>query len=99
MAIKINSDQVLAIADSIEQQNRKLTEQLEESKTIIQNLASFWEGDAYEATLEAYSSFANNYFQTYEDIINSYVKFLRDNVAAGYIETETANTSLSEAFK
>ena len=42
---------------------------------------------------------ATRYFQNYHDIIDAYVKFLRQNVAADYVTTETSNTNLAEAFK
>lgn len=58
-----------------------------------------WQGDAAQATMSAYDSFAAKYFQNYHDIIDAYVKFLRQNVAADYVTTETSNTNLAEAFK
>ena len=50
-------------------------------------------------TISAYDTFATNYFQTYYDIIDAYVKFLRQNVSTDYQATETANTNLADAFK
>lgn len=97
--IKISTDQVEAIATSIENGNKKLKTTLEESQAAIKSLTSTWQGEASQATIGAYESFAANYFQNYYDIIDSYVKFLRTSVAAGYVETETSNTSLADAFK
>ncbi|WHY76959.1 hypothetical protein QNH20_23185 [Neobacillus sp. WH10] len=51
------------------------------------------------ATISAYDRFAAKYFQTYHDILDNYVNFLRTNVEQCYFETETANTNLSDAFK
>lgn len=97
--IRVNTDQVAQIATNIEGLNRRLTEELTESKTTIDNLASTWEGEAAQETIASFDEFASKYFQNYEDIINQYVKFLRINVEQGYFETETANTSLADAFK
>ena len=52
-----------------------------------------------QSTISAYDTFATNYFQTYYDIIDAYVKFLRQNVSTDYQATETANTNLADAFK
>jgi len=97
--IKISTDQVEAIATSIDNSNKKLKTTLEDSQTAIKSLSSTWQGDAAQATMSAYDSFAAKYFQNYHDIIDAYVKFLRQNVAADYVSTETSNTNLAEAFK
>ena len=41
----------------------------------------------------------NTDITNYHDVIDQYVKFLRENVAQGYFETETSNTSLADSFK
>lgn len=97
--IKINTDQVEAIATSLEANNKKLKDTLEQSKTTIDALKSTWQGEAADATVAAYSSFAASFFQEYYDVIDAYVKFLRTNVSADYQTTETNNTTLADAFK
>lgn len=97
--IKISTDQVEAIATSVENSNKKLKTTLEESQTTIKSLTSTWQGEAAQATVGAYDSFAANFFQNYYDVIDAYVKFLRTNVSADYQATETSNTSLADAFK
>ncbi|NLD79456.1 MAG: WXG100 family type VII secretion target [Mollicutes bacterium] len=97
--IRVNTDQVAQIATEIDGLNKKLDEELKLSQTTIQSLSSTWEGEASEATKAAFDSFAAKFFQSYFDIIDGYVKFLRTNVDAGYFETETSNVSLSDAFK
>ena len=97
--IRVNTDQVAQIATNIEGLNKKLNEQLITSQTTVKNLSNLWEGEASTATITSFDEFASKYFQNYYDIIDNYVKFLRVNVDAGYFETETANTSLADAFK
>lgn len=97
--IRVSTAQVAEIATTIEGLNKRLQEKLEESQAMIKNLANTWEGEAATATIEAYDSFAAKYFQNYYNIIDSYVKFLRTNVEQGYFETETANTTIADAFK
>lgn len=97
--IVINTDQVTEIGNAIESLNKKLSDELTASQELFNTLGNSWSGEAYEASKGAYSEFASKYFQTYYDIIDNYVKFLRTNVSQGYFDVETANTSLSDAFK
>ena len=89
--IKITTDQVEAIASNLDNNNKKLRETLEESRSSIKSLNSTWQGEASQATIAAYESFSAKFFQSYYDIIDSYVKFLRQNVAIDYTSTETQN--------
>lgn len=97
--IRINTDEVRAIASEIERINGQLKEQLEMGKKQVNNLGNTWTGKAADETKSEFNGFAAKYFQTYYDIIQQYVTFLRRNVAEGYDETENANTSLAEHFK
>lgn len=97
--IRVSTTQVAEIANSMEGLNKRLKEKLEESQATIKNLNSTWEGEAANATIAAFDNFAAKYFQNYYDVIDKYVQFLRQNVDAGYFETETANTNLADAFK
>ena len=98
-SIRINTDQVAQIASNIEGLNKRLSEELTESKNTIDQLANVWEGEAAQATISSFDEFAAKYFQNYEDIITQYVQFLRTNVEQGYFDTETQNISLADAFK
>lgn len=98
-SVRVNTDQVEQIASTIEDLNKKLTEQLQEGKATVDGLSRIWEGEAAQATISAFDEFAAKFFQNYEDVITRYVQFLRTNVAQGYFDTETKNTGLSDAFK
>lgn len=97
--ITLDSDQVLAIASQIESDNQELQQLLNDSKSTVDSLSSYWSGQAAEETRSAYETFAGKFFQTYYDVLDQYVKFLRNNVAAQYEQTEQVNTRLSDAFK
>lgn len=98
-SIRVNTDQVLQIAGNLERLNNQLTDELNNSKITIDQLANIWEGEAAQATISSFDEFAGKYFQNYENIIAQYVKFLRDNVAQGYFDTENQNIGLADAFK
>jgi len=97
--ITVNTDQVSEIATEIESLNKKLTDELNTSRDLFNALGNSWSGEAFESSKSAYNEFASKFFQTYYDIIDNYVKFLRNNVSQGYFDVETVNTNLSEAFK
>ena len=94
-SIRINTDQVTQIAQTIE----KLTDELNNSRNVVQQLSTIWQGEAAQTTIDSYNAFAEKYFQNYADVIKQYVTFLRNNVAQGYFETETGNTGLGETLK
>ena len=98
-SIRVNTDQVAQIASNIEGLNKRLTEELNDSKATIDQLANVWEGEAAQATISSFDEFATKYFQNYEDVITQYVQFLRTNIEQGYFDTETQNVALADAFK
>ena len=95
----MNTEQVLAIASQIESDNQELQNLLSQSKTTLDSLASSWTGTAAEQTRASYDSFAGKFFQTYFDVLEQYVKFLRNNVAEQYTQVETHNIKLADLFK
>ncbi|MCP8969374.1 WXG100 family type VII secretion target [Ectobacillus ponti] len=97
--IRVSTAQVAQTATTVESLNKRLMEELKTSQATLKNLTNSWEGEAAQATVAAFDEFAAKYFQSYYDILDNYVKFLRANVDQGYTETETVNTSLSDAFK
>ena len=97
--IHIDTEQVLGIANTMSGLNDDLKQTLESAKNAITNLESIWQGEAANATMDAIRAFATEYFQSYHDLINEYVEFLRKNVAGGYENTETTNTSLADSFR
>lgn len=97
--VRVNTDQVAQIAQNLENLNKRLTEELKNSKATVDQLANIWEGEAAQATVSSFDEFAAKYFQNYEDVITQYVQFLRTNVEQGYFDTETQNIGLADAFK
>ena len=97
--IVLSTEQVLGIASQIENDNRELNELLKTSKSTVDSLSSYWKGTASSATQDAYNSFAQSYFQKYYEILDQYVRFLRNNVVINYENTEKADIQLADAFK
>jgi len=101
--MKISTDQILGFATQIESDNQQLHQLLTDSKSAIDSLASHHTGKAAEETRTSYESFANRFFQTYYDTLNAYVKFLRNDVAPNWVDTEIKvsqlGSTLSGQFK
>ena len=97
--ITLDSEQVMGIASQIESDNQELQNLLTQSKATLDGLSAAWTGAAAEQTRASYNTFAGKFFQTYFDVLDQYVKFLRTNVSAQYSETETGNIKLSDQFK
>lgn len=97
--VTVSTEQVEQIATNIETLNKQLAEKLQESKEAVDGLANVWTGEAATETIESFAAFAGKYFETYEEVIRNYVQFLRVNVAQGYEETETKNTTLAGNLK
>ena len=98
--ITIDTTEVMAIASRIESDNNQLRDLLNESKATVDSLSSMWTGKASDETRSSYDSFANRFFQQYQDVLNQYVTFLRRNVAEDYEIVDVVNaTQLADAFK
>ncbi len=97
--ISLDSEQVLAIASTIESDNQQLQQLLQQSKTTLDELSNIWTGEAAETTRASYTEFSGKFFQKYYEILDQYVQFLRRNVAEQYTEVEQTNVKLADAFK
>ena len=49
--VRVNTDQVSQIASNLERLNKRLTEELTNSKATVDALASIWEGEAAQTQL------------------------------------------------
>ncbi len=97
--ITIDTEQVMSIAAQIENDNNQLKEKLEGTKTTLDSLSATWTGQAADETRASYTEFSNKFFQKYYDVLDQYVKFLRNNVSEQYNQTETVNKTIADAFK
>lgn len=97
--LMIDTDQVAQIATEIEQLNKNLTEELNNCKKTVDQLNKVYQGEASQATIDAFDAFATKYFQNYKDIIDQYIQFLRRDVVEGYREVIGKNITLAESFK
>lgn len=96
--IRISTEEVALSATSIENLNQKLNDKLLEAQNAIKALGATWQGEAYDETMSTFNTFAGKYFDSYKELVDSYVKFLRESVESGYFQTETKNVDLANQF-
>jgi hypothetical protein len=64
----------------------------------MRNLKTDWQSDASNAIQNKFDTVANKYFSQYQQIVESYCKFLELAVAEGYETTETVIEGNANAF-
>lgn len=96
--MSVSTEQVESIASQMASKNEQLNEELLRCKDVVNALEGIWQGQASQATIEAFNDFANKYFSNYKQAIDDYVTFLRTVVNANYAEVEKANISAAQAF-
>lgn len=94
--MKINYGNFESWATSIDSKNKKLLEDLHDIKNLINSLEGEWESDSAVAIRGKISGMETR-FQQYYDVVDNYVKLIR-NAAAAYKATEKTNTSNADQF-
>ncbi len=95
MAKSIDSGVIRSTASQIRNLNNQLESTLNSSKSSVNSLKGQWTGQAADATIGAFNSFAAKYFEEYKEMLNGYVNFLNNAAGSGYEETEKLNTDKS----
>lgn len=95
--INISLQEVSAIAGKIRSLNQELSLNLTDIKTSMNNLETSWQSEASKTIIANFNALAPK-FENYEQIVESYAKFL-DTTVTAFTETETAITNNANAFK
>ena len=91
--ITISPSEVLSIANTIASLNDRLKETLEATNKKVQDIDG--QGQGINATKDNFNQFANKYYDSYHDLLNQYVEFLRHRVGELYPEADLAISNLS----
>lgn len=94
--ITIDPNEVMSIASNMASLNQDLKEKLESTQKKVNSLADVWTGTAASSTIDSFNSFASKYYETYYDLIDQYVIFLKRNVAEAYPEIDAQIAKLGE---
>lgn len=95
--INISLNEVSATAGTIRSLNQKLSQDLAQIKTEINNLANSWQSDA-STTIQSKINGMQTQFDEYQKVIESYAKFLDDTVQT-YQQTESSVNSNASVFQ
>ncbi|ALC89396.1 hypothetical protein AM500_06065 [Bacillus sp. FJAT-18017] len=97
--IEVDVNRVTATAKNIATINKTIRSDFQDVEQAIRSLNSSWNSEAAGAVINHFSSIKNAYFDQRFQVMDDYSKFLLAQVSAGYIETESKNVSLADAFK
>lgn len=86
-----------AHADSIDQKNKEMRRTLDDIQAKINGLKGDYESDAAETIREKITNMSSR-FESYQQVVNSYVKFIR-NAAETARNTERVLDSNASQFK
>ena len=86
--LNINTEVIKNVASSIATKNEELYTSLERSSSSMKGLSGNWTGKGGQAMIGAYSSFANKYFDSYRQMLQEYVVFLRSISADRFEKAE-----------
>jgi uncharacterized protein YukE len=95
---KVSTSQIGAVADKMDRLNKDLHDVLKRSEKYMNDLQKSWEGKASSETISGYQSFAKKYFESYQEMIDAYVVFLRKQVQTNYFDAEKQNINVATRF-
>lgn len=98
-SLKINTDAVVAAAESLKQYNDEMRNGLDPVKKAMNNLTIYWDGSAATTAFNKFKEIEMEMSETRYGVMDNYVRFLYQQVGEGYVQVEEANTSLAEQFK
>lgn len=94
--MKVNYGNFESWASSIASKNTNLLDDLHEIQSLINSLQGEWESNS-AVTIRGKITSMENRFQQYYDVVDNYVKLIR-NAAAEYKATETTNDANAQEF-
>ena len=98
-SIKVNTANVAAAANKIANYNTIIKKEFSSVEAAIKSLDSTWVGVASNNAISSFNGIKSAYCDARYDVLDNYVTFLRQQIDAGYTQTEKANKSLADALK
>lgn len=96
--INISLDEVRQAAQTVSTLNKTLESRLNEISNDMKSLQNSWKSAAASTIQDKFTGYAQKYFDTYRDVIDSYVEFLNKTVADNYEQTETSINNNASQF-
>lgn len=95
----VNTDEVTSLAGNIDTSNNNIANALDNVTSAMNRLKGSWNGAAGERAAALFNELNSRCIDVQRLAISDFANFLRQRVASGYEQVETANTKLSDAFK
>ena len=97
--IKVNTDAVVSVAQDIRKINNDIRDLISPVESAMKALDKTWDGSAASNAISKFNALKSDYSDNRYNVIENFVNFLLQQVGEGYTQTESANTSLADAFK
>lgn len=97
--LKVNTDRVLNSANNLAVINNKIRNSFGNVEKAVNQLNNAWGGSAAENAMTKFNSIKSSFCDERYEVLDGYVRFLQSQAGEGYVETETVNKSLADAFK
>lgn len=97
--LKINTEAVVTAAEHIRNINNQIRDGFSSVQEAVSRLDSSWDGSAATGAINKFNEIKMKLPDVRYNVMNNYATFLLQQVGEGYTQTETANTSLADAFK
>jgi len=97
--VLVNKTIIARAATNIANINTRIKNDFDAVIKEMNSLPSVWSGKASEQAVSQFQSIRNAYVSDRFSVIDNYVKFLRNQVDAGYTQTENVNKSLADQFR
>lgn len=97
--IKVDTARVVAAAKNISNLNNKISDEFSSVESAIKGLDNVWSGEASAKGISSFYELKNAFNEPRYTVVDNFVRFLKQQVNAGYTHTENENKSLADLFK
>ena len=97
--IKVDTAHVVSTANNISNLNNKIRDEFSSVESAIKALENVWSGEASAKGISSFYELKSAFNEPRYTVADNVVRFLKEQVNAGYTQTENENKSLAHLFK
>ena len=97
--VKVSTDVVEDVANKLKKINNDIRNQFSDVESAMRKLDSSWDGSASTKAIGKFNSLKGTYCDNRYKVVDNFANFLLHQVGEGYVQTESVNISLADAFK
>lgn len=99
MSVKVETSLVRMTAMTLQKYNNQINSDFFAVEKAIQLLNDVWDGNASDKALNVFFQIKKTYYEPRYMVMQSYTKFLLDQVSENYERVENDLVSIASAFK